>query len=165
MKNICGLFANRETGEQAMIKLLESGLPQTQISLIMSGETRDKLLIVGHDEAGAASKGATIGATLLGAFSAILAGGIAVGSLAIPGSTLFVAGPLVAALSGGAVGAVAGGLIGALVNAGIPEADAKLYEGEIRRGMALLVVHPETDQQDTLARITIANLGTITQAA
>ncbi len=165
MENVCGIFESRLTAENAMVELLSAGIEQSQISLIVSGATRDKLLIVGRDEAGEASKGAVAGAVLAGAFGTLLAGAVAVGSLAVPGSTLFIAGPLVAALSGGAVGAVTGGIIGALVKAGIPEAEAKKYESEIDRGKALLVVHPETDQQAALARAVIIDSGALTAAA
>lgn len=165
MENVCGIFENRSSAEKAMTELLSASLPQSQISLILSGETRDKLMIIGRDEAGEAAKGAATGATFVGAFAAMLAGAIAIGSLAIPGTTLFVAGPLVAILSGGAVGAIAGGLIGALVQAGLPEADAEKYAAEIQHGKALLVVQPETDQQAVVARAVIMDLGALATAA
>lgn len=165
MENVCGVFENRNSAEKAMVELLSASLPQSQISLILSGATRDKLMIIGRDEAGEAAKGAATGATFVGAFAAMLAGAIAIGSLAVPGTTLFVAGPLVAILSGGAVGAIAGGLIGALVKAGLPEADAEKYAAEIQHGKALLVVHPETDQQAVVARAVIMDLGALATAA
>ena len=165
MENVCGVFENRNSAEKAMIELLSAGLPQAQISLILSGETRDKLMIIGRDEAGEAAKGAATGATFVGAFAALMAGAIAIGSLAVPGTTLFVAGPLVAALSGGAVGAVTGGVLGALVKAGLPEADAEKYAAEIQHGKALLVVQPETDQQAIVARAVIMDLGALAAAA
>lgn len=165
MENVCGIFENKLTAENAMVELLSAGLEQSQVSLILSGTTRDKLMVVGRDEAGEASKGAVTGAVLGGAFATLIAGAVAVGSIAVPGSTLFVAGPLVAAFSGGAVGAITGGIIGALVKAGIPEAEANKYAAEIERGRALLVVHPETDQQASLARAIITNTGSLTAAA
>ena len=72
----------------------------------------------------------------------ILAG---IGALAIPGLGPFIAaGPLLAALSGAAAGAAVGGLTGALVGMGIPEYEAKLYEGKLRNGNLLVSVHTET---------------------
>jgi outer membrane lipoprotein SlyB len=165
MDNVCGLFASRDTAEKAMTELLMGNIKQSQISLVLSESTKDKLTIIGRDEAGQAAKGAVTGAVLAGGFATLLAGAVAVGGLAIPGTSLFAVGPLVAALSGGAVGAVAGGLIGALVEAGMPEAEAKKYEAEILHGSALLVVHPDTEEQASLARRTISNTGSLTAAA
>jgi len=165
MDNVCGLFANRELAEKGMLELLSAGIPQDQISLVMNNDAKDKFMTVGRDEAGEAAKGATVGAVLVGTLAALVAGGIAVGSLAVPGSTLFVAGPLLAALSGGAAGAVTGGLIGALTQAGVPQAEINRYESEIKRGMALMVVHPETEHQNTLARAVMMDLGMLSTAS
>ena len=64
--------------------------------------------------------------------------------MAIPGVGPFIAaGPIVAALAGaGAVGVV-GGIAGALVGMGIPEYEAKRYEGRIKEGGILLSVHSD----------------------
>ena len=165
MENVCGIFENKLTAENAMVELLTAGLDQSQISILISGESRDKEMVIGRDEAGEASKGAVVGAALGGAYATLVAGAVAVGSLAVPGSTLFVAGPLVAAFAGGAAGAVTGGLIGALAKAGIPEAEAKKFAGEIESGRAVMVVHPETDQQASLARSIILSTGSLAAAA
>ena len=45
------------------------------------------------------------------------------------------------ALAGLGVGGAVGGLIGALVGMGIPEYEAKRYEGRIKEGGVLLSVH------------------------
>jgi len=67
-----------------------------------------------------------------------------IGALAIPGVGPFIAaGPIMAALSGAAVGAAVGGITGALVGMGIPEYEAKRYEGKIREGNILISVHTE----------------------
>ena len=46
-----------------------------------------------------------------------------------------------------AVGAAAGGLTGALVGLGIPEYEAKQYEGKILKGNILISVHTETSDE------------------
>ena len=62
----------------------------------------------------------------------------------IPGLGPFIAaGPLTAALSGAAAGMTLGGIGGALVGLGIPEIEAKRYEGKIRGGNILISVHTE----------------------
>jgi tetrahydromethanopterin S-methyltransferase subunit C len=76
---------------------------------------------------------------------------VGIGALAIPGvGPLIAAGPIVAALSGAAVGAAVGGIGGALVGMGIPELEAKQYEGKIRDGNILISVH--TDDADEASR-------------
>jgi uncharacterized membrane protein len=72
---------------------------------------------------------------------------VGIGALAIPGlGPLIAAGPLMAAMSGAAAGAAVGGLTGALVGLGIPELEAKHYEGKLKGGNILLAVH--TDDED-----------------
>jgi uncharacterized membrane protein len=54
---------------------------------------------------------------------------------------LIAAGPIVAALTGVGVGGAIGGIAGALIGMGIPEYEAKRYEGRIKEGGILLSVH------------------------
>ena len=56
---------------------------------------------------------------------------------------LVAAGPLLATLSGMGLGASVGGLAGGLIGIGIPEYEAKVYEGHIGRGGILVAVHCE----------------------
>jgi hypothetical protein len=75
------------------------------------------------------------------------------GALAIPGLGPFIAaGPLMAALSGGAIGAGLGGLTGALVGLGIPEYEAKRYEGKVKEGGILISVHSEDAEETRRAK-------------
>jgi len=91
-----------------------------------------------------AATGAGTGA-LLGGGLGWLAG---IGALAIPGvGPLIAAGPIMAALTGAAIGGSVGGLTGALIGLGIPEYEAKRYEGKIQGGNCLISVHAETSQQ------------------
>jgi hypothetical protein len=65
-----------------------------------------------------------------------------IGALAIPGVGPFIAaGPIMGALAGLGVGGAVGGLVGALVGMGMPEYEAKRYEGRIKAGGVLLSVH------------------------
>jgi uncharacterized membrane protein len=87
----------------------------------------------------------------------VLGGGlgwlIGIGSLAIPGvGPLIAAGPIMAALGGAAVGAAVGGFTGALVGLGIPEYEAKQYEGKIRQGNILISVHTEDGKEVSRAK-------------
>ena len=65
-----------------------------------------------------------------------------IGALTIPGLGPFIAaGPLIAALAGAGVGGAVGGVAGALIGMGIPEYEAKRYEGRVKNGGILLSVH------------------------
>jgi hypothetical protein len=76
-----------------------------------------------------------------------------IGALAIPGLGPFIAaGPIIAALSGGAIGAGVGGLTGALVGLGIPEYEAKRYEGKVKEGGILISVHSESSDETSRAK-------------
>lgn len=101
-----------------------------------------------HEKRTKAPEGATTGAVtggVLGGIAGWLAG---IGTLAIPGLGPFIAaGPIMAALSGATVGAAAGGLTGALVGMGIPEFEAKRYEGKVRGGGILISVHTEDSDE------------------
>ena len=57
-----------------------------------------------------------------------------------------------AALSGGAIGAGVGGLTGALVGLGIPEYEAKRYEGKVKEGRILISVHSESNDETSRAK-------------
>jgi uncharacterized membrane protein len=76
-----------------------------------------------------------------------------IGALAIPGVGPFIAaGPIMAALSGVAVGAAVGGIAGGLIGLGIPEIEAKRYEGKVKAGNLLMSVHTESSGEITRAK-------------
>jgi len=78
---------------------------------------------------------------------------VGIGALAIPGLGVFIAaGPIMAALAGAAGGAAAGGLTGALIGMGIPEYEAKRYEGKVKDGNILLSVHTEDSKERDRAK-------------
>ena len=95
-----------------------------------------------HEKNTKAPEGAATGAgsgAVLGGTLGWLTG---IGALAIPGLGPFIAaGPIVAALAGVGVGGAIGGITGALIGLGIPEYEAKRYEGRIKEGGILLSVH------------------------
>ena len=126
--------------------LRQAGFRHTDISVLFpyNEGTKDfaaeKNTKAPEGTAAGAGTGAVIGGTL-----GWLAG---IGSLAIPGLGPFIAaGPIAAALSGAAVGAAVGGITGALVGMGIPELEAKRYEGKVKSGNLLLSVHTEESEE------------------
>ena len=147
---LTGMFADRESAENAYNSLHERGYSKDDINLIMSDETRKKHFSqdvteteIGTKAAEGAGKGSAIGGTV-GAIVGVIA---ALGtSLVIPGLGLLVAGPLAAGLAGAGAGGIAGGVIGALVGSGIPEERAKVYESGVKDGRIVMGVHPRNDE-------------------
>jgi hypothetical protein len=106
-----------------------------------------------HERRTKAPEGATAGAVSGGVLGGVGGWLVGIGSLAIPGLGPFVAaGPIMAALGGAAAGAAAGGLTGAMIGIGIPEYEAKLYEGKVRGGNILISVHTENSDEAKAAK-------------
>lgn len=143
------VFGITQTPDQAahiMSALRNAGFRDQDISVLYPDKSGNRDLA--HERNTKAPEGTAAGAGaggLVGGTLGLLAG---IGLLAIPGLGPFIAaGPIMAALSGIAVGAAVGGLTGALVGMGIPEYEAKRYEGKILAGNVLISVHTETSQQ------------------
>ena len=137
---VFGIYPDRTAVEEAVEQLRSAGFRSTDISVLFPENkgTED----FAHEKNTKAPEGAATGGVAGGIAGGALGWLTGIGALAIPGLGPFIAaGPIVAALAGaGAVGAT-GGIIGALVGMGIPEYEAKRYEGRIREGGVLLSVH------------------------
>jgi conserved domain len=132
-------------------KLKSAGFSDNDISVLFpdKGSTRD----FAHKKETKMPEGATIGASTGGAVGGTIGLLAGIGALAIPGLGPFIAaGPIMAALSGGAIGAGVGGLTGALVGLGIPEYEAKRYEGKVKEGGILISVHSENSDETNRAK-------------
>src|SRR5512132_248731 len=106
-----------------------------------------------HEQHTKAPEGAATGAGTGGAIGGTLGLLAGIGALAIPGLGPFIAaGPIMAALSGAAAGAALGGVTGALIGLGIPEVEAKQYEGKIKGGNILISVHVNDSNERALAK-------------
>lgn len=131
--------------------LRAAGFSNNDISALFPDKqsTRD----FAHEQATKAPEGAATGVATGGLLGGALGWLAGIGSLAIPGlGPLIAAGPIVATLSGAAAGAGLGGITGALVGYGIPEFEAKRYEGKVKGGNILLSVHTENGDQVTKAK-------------
>src|SRR5437762_3276272 len=108
---------------------------------------------IGHEKGTKGPEGVATGGTV-GAVAGGALGWLAgIGAIAIPGVGPFIAaGPIVAALSGAAVGGAVGGVAGALIGLGIPEYEAKRYEGKVRQGNILLSVHTDDSHEVKCAK-------------
>jgi hypothetical protein len=135
-----GIYATRAGVEDAVDELRAEGFRNTDISVLFPENVGTKDFA--HEKNTKAPEGATVGAgsgAVLGGALGWLAG---IGALAIPGLGPFIAaGPIMAALAGAGVGGAVGGLTGALVGMGIPEYEAKRFEGRVKDGGILLSVH------------------------
>ena len=106
-----------------------------------------------HEQHTKAPEGAAAGGVTGGVLGGVAGWLVGIGALAIPGVGPFIAaGPIMAALGGAAVGGAVGGIAGALAGLGIPEYEAKRYEGKVKNGNILISVHTEDRQQVKRAR-------------
>jgi hypothetical protein len=139
---VMGIVETRLQAESIISDLESIGIRSEDVSVLLPDKSGTKDFA--HEHNTKAPEGAVAGVGtggLLGGTLGLLAG---IGALAIPGfGPLIAAGPLMAALSGAAAGAAVGGLAGALIGMGIPEIEAKHYEGKLRGGNILLAVHIE----------------------
>ena len=137
---VFGIYSDSLNAKEGVDTLKVAGFRSTDISVLLPDNEGTKDFA--HEKNTKAPEGAVTG----GASGAVLGGALGwlagIGALAIPGVGPFiVAGPILALLSGIGLGGTVGGLAGALVGAGIPEYEAKRYEGRIRKGGILLSVH------------------------
>lgn len=143
-RTVYGIYMNRDHAEEALDVLRNAGFRPEDISVLLPENVGTKDL--GYEKHTKAPEKAAIGGTAGGLAGGILGWLAGIGALAIPGvGPLIAAGPIVATLAGFGAGSVLGGLTGALVGAGVPEYEAKRYEGRIRTGGALLSIYCETD--------------------
>ncbi len=142
---VFGIMQDRVEAENCVDALRSAGFRNTDISVLFPDNTGTKDFA--HKKQTKAPEGATTGGVVGGVTGGVLGWLVGVGSLAIPGLGPFIAaGPIVGALAGaGALGTV-GGIVGALVGMGIPEYEAKRYEGRIRQGGILLSVHCDNSE-------------------
>ena len=155
---VFGIYATPGTAEAAVDHLLARGFSNSAISVLLPDDESTRAFA--HEKSTKAPEGATAGGTtggVVGGTLGLLAG---IGALAIPGiGPLIAAGPIMATLAGVGVGGAVGGLVGALVGMGIPEYEAKRYEGAVKGGGTLLSVHCDTSDQIDLAKASLKETG------
>jgi hypothetical protein len=136
-------IADNESKAISIVEQLKTaGYSNNDISVLFPDKSGTRDFI--HEHHTKAPEGALTGAGAGGLAGGSLGWLVGIGTFAIPGLGPFVAaGPIMAALSGAAIGATLGGIAGALVGMGIPEFEAKRYEGKVREGNLLISVHAE----------------------
>jgi len=150
-KAVFCITQNIDQTEHIVNQLKTSGFSNDDISVLLPDKSTTKDFA--YEKHTKAPEGAAIGGTAGIGVGAVLGWLAGIGTLAIPGLGPFIAaGPIMGALSGAAVGAAAGSFTGALVGLGIPEYEAKRYEGKIRGGSALISVHTENSEELSKAK-------------
>jgi hypothetical protein len=150
-KSVFCITTSRDQADQIVDQLKTANFSNNDISVLFpdKGSTRD----FAHEKNTKAPEGAVAGAGTGGVIGGALGWIAGIGALAIPGVGPFIAaGPIVAALSGAAVGATIGGIAGGLIGLGIPEIEAKRYEGKVKAGNILISVHTESSEEITEAK-------------
>ncbi len=155
---VFGLYAGRTAAESAVDALVNAGFSNNAISVLLPDDHTTKDFA--HEKHTKAPEGTTTGVAAGGSIGGTLGLLAGIGALAIPGVGPFIAaGPIMGALAGLGVGGAVGGLVGALVGMGIPEYEAKRYEGRIKEGGVLLSVHCDTAAEITRAKEVLKRTG------
>jgi len=156
--SVFGIYRTATQAEVAVDRLIHAGFTNDSISVLLPDAKSSREFA--HDKSTKAPEGTTTGVTtggVIGGALGLLAG---IGALAIPGVGPFIAaGPIMGALAGLGVGGAVGGIIGALVGMGIPEYEAKRYEGRIKEGGVLLSAHCDTSSEITIAKEVLKSTG------
>ena len=140
------IFPSRTAAETAVDRLTAAGFSNQDVSVLMSDQAGSKDFATEKNTK--APEGTATGVGVGGAVGGTLGLLAGIGALAIPGvGPLIAAGPIMGALAGLGVGGAVGGLVGALVGMGIPEYEAKRYEGRVKDGGILVSVHCDSSEE------------------
>ena len=155
---VFGIYSTVSQAEVAVDALVNEGFSNADVSVLMSDNQGSKDFA--HEKNTKAPEGTTTGAATGGAIGGSLGLLAGIGALAIPGvGPLIAAGPIMATLAGLGVGGAVGGIVGGLVGLGIPEYEAKRYEGRIKEGGVLLSAHCDTSEQIDRAKEILKQTG------
>jgi len=152
------IFPSRAEAEMAVNELTASGFSNQDVSVLMADKagTREFATEKNTKAPEGTTTGAGVGGTVGGTIG-LLAG---IGAIAIPGvGPLIAAGPIMATLAGLGVGGAVGGMVGALVGLGIPEYEAKRYEGRVKDGGILVSVHCDSSEEVSRAKNVLKKAG------
>src|ERR1700677_3235270 len=150
-KSVFCIATSRTQADQIVDQLKAGDFSNNDISVLFADKNTSRDFA--HEKNTKAPEGAVAGAGTGGVIGGALGWIAGIGALAIPGVGPFIAaGPIIAALSGVAVGGAVGGIAGGLVGLGIPEIEAKRYEGKIKKGNILISVHTENSEEISRAK-------------
>jgi len=150
-KAVIAIAKSEDQAVRIVEQLKAAGFSNNDVSVLLPDRAGSRDFA--HEHHTKAPEGAAAGAVVGGLAAGALGWLVGIGSLAIPGvGPLIAAGPIMAALSGAAAGGAVGGLAGALVGLGIPEYEAKQYEGKVKNGNILISVHTDDSKQRQIAK-------------
>ena len=157
-KAVFGIARSEAQAITIVEQLRAAGFSNDDISVLYPDKAGTKDFA--HEQHTEAPEGAATGAGTGGVLGGALGWLVGIGAIAIPGLGPFIAaGPIMAALSGAAAGAALGGLTGALIGMGIPEYEAKRYEGKIKEGNILISVHADDSTERDRAKAIFERAG------
>lgn len=155
---VFGIYPSYESVENAVDTLRSSGFRNEDISALFPEGAGTKAFA--HEKNTKAPEGATTGAGTGAALGGAMGWLLGIGAIAIPGLGPFIAaGPIMAALAGAGVGGAVGGITGALIGMGIPEYEAKRYEGRVKDGGILLSIHSDNSEWTKRAKEILKRTG------
>lgn len=155
---VFGIYPNQASAEAAVDQLKNAGFRNTDISVLFPDNQGTKDFA--HEKHTKAPEGTATGVVSGGVLGGALGWLAGIGALAIPGVGPFIAaGPIMGMLGGIGVGGAIGGLTGALIGLGIPEYEAKRYEGRIKAGGILLSVHADNSDWTRRAKTILEQTG------
>jgi hypothetical protein len=155
---VFGIYPSAAQAERAVDTLTAERFSNNDISVLLPDNQSSKDFA--HEKNTKAPEGTATGVATGGTIGGALGLLAGIGALAIPGVGPFIAaGPIMGALAGLGVGGAVGGLVGALVGMGIPEYEAKRYEGRVKDGGVLLSVHCATSEEVTRAKAVLKRTG------
>ena len=155
-KSVFCIATSRDQADRIVDHLKTANFSNSDISALFAD--RHTSHDFAHEKNTKAPEGAITGAGTGGAIGGALGWIAGIGALAIPGVGPFIAaGPIIAALSGAAIGATVGGVAGGLIGLGIPELEAKRYEGKLKEGNILISVHTDNSEEITRAKDIFTN--------
>jgi len=144
---VVAVYKNTADASVAVDKLIASGFPKTNISLVTTSLKNEPAVVKRALELGDNSeKDAAIGAGIGGVIG--LLGGATVVSMA--GAGVVIAGPL-----GALTGVVVGGLIGAIRGWSVHSDHIPKYEQKIKAGQVLVIAHSGDPSQVAAAEKTL----------
>lgn len=149
---VTAVFRDRTQANRVYTWLRDRGYTADEINVLMSDQTRAQYGINDEDDLVAsrnhAAEGIATGGVIGTAVGATVAAIAAIGTTVfVPGLSLVIAGPILAAFAGAGAGAVAGGMIGGLIGLGIPESNARAYEQALRDGGVVIGVQPHRGEE------------------
>lgn len=157
MSVVTGIFKDAGDAEQAYVNAIGRGYPDTDITVLMSEATRDRVLSRGsgsgfglkaneevENKSPPGELGGPKGGTMGTLAPVLAAAGV---FLLLPGVGIIAAGPFAVALAAAGSVGLAGGLIGALTHWGIPAERTEKYEASIREGGILMGINTRSDEE------------------